>query len=149
MAHATLTCIFPDGAAPADDTLPRVAEQQDIRWPIGEGGTINIVVVGEDGEAYDLTDATVMLSARRKASDQIPVLAFEAVVDATPPGGDPPGTATITVLEADTARLALPPLALLYDVRVELPGGLAVHVMPPSQWIPTGSATRAADLVPP
>ena len=127
MPNATLTCIVADGSLPADDTLPRVPTRQDLLWPIGYGGTISLVVQSADGTAFDLDGCSLDLVARMHAPDVVPALAYAAEIDPTPGGEDPPGTAAITLLAADTAELEAG-ATYLYDVRLTTAG------TPPAEW---------------
>ena len=127
--QASLICIVEDGSTPSDGTLPRVASQQDIEWPVGYGGPIALTVQHADGTAFDLAGCTVDLVARKHAADATPALAYSAVIDPTPtePAGPAPGTATVTFLDADTALLTS---GVVYwmDVR------LTTAETPPAEW---------------
>lgn len=140
MAYAAITCIYPDGTEPSDGTLQRVAEQQDIRWPSGDGGTITLQILSEDGSLFDLTDATITLACRHRGTDRTPVMACQATISG-------PGAAAITVPPSSSARLAIGHV-YLYEVTVERDGD-AVQVLPPSRWTSTYQITRGGDSPPP
>lgn len=148
MAHAVVPCVVPDGTAPSDVTLARVATPVPILWPKGDGGTITISVIGEDGEVYDLTGCTVTLVCRRSAGDADPALEYEAAIDPTPEGGNPPGTAVVTVLAEDTEAMTAG-LIYWYDVRLVADDDSVYHILPPSRFMPTATIARADEPPPP
>lgn len=129
MPTLDLICILEDGTIPSDGTLPRVASRQDIDWPIGYGGTIALTVQRASGAVFDLAGCSLDFVARLHASDTTPALAYAAAIDPTPtsPAGPAPGTATVTLLDADTANLVAGTV-YLYDVR------LTTAETPPVEW---------------
>jgi hypothetical protein len=141
--HAALLCIVPDGTAPADGTLARVALPSPIEWPIGDSGTIGLSFQGEDGTPYDLTGGVVTLSCREHIADAYPLFTVSAAIAPTPSGGTPPGTALASVLAAHTALMS-PGSLCWYDVRLSN-GGSTWHVLPASKWIPTGTVVKTGD----
>jgi hypothetical protein len=138
MASASITCVVPDGTATIDGTLIRHAYEARIEWPVGDGGEIDITVVGADGAAYDLASCTLTMVCRRHISDATPAFAYEATFSATPADG----TATVDVLAADTAAMTAGAV-YLFDVRLVDKDGVVMHIMPPSKWIPVATVARA------
>lgn len=142
MAHATLACVVPDGTVPTDGTLARTAVPTPVYWPIGDGGTIDISAIGEDGEVYDLAGCTMTLVCRRNPTDAAPVLQYEAAIDPTPEGGEAPGTATVTVLAADTEDMVAG-VTYWFDVRLVDDSDVVYHILPASRWLPVVTVARA------
>src|SRR5512141_281884 len=143
MATASITCVVPDGTATLDGTLIRHAYDTRLEWPIGDGGTIDLAIVGADGDAYDLASCTLTLVCRRHISDETPTFAYEATIGDTPAEG----TATVDVLAADTAAMTAG-ATYLFDVRLVDKDGVAMHIMPPSKWIPLATVARADEPEP-
>lgn len=141
MASASITCVVPDGAATLDGTLIRHAYDARVEWPVGDGGTIDVTVVGSDGAAYDLASCALTLVCRRHISDATPAFAYEATLSATPADG----TATVNVLAADTAGMT-PGATYLFDVRLVAEDGTVMHIMPPSKWIPLATVAQSDDV---
>jgi hypothetical protein len=140
MARVNIRCVVLDGTAPADATLARVPAEQPITWPVGDVGTIDLAVVGEDGAAFDLTDYTLSVVCRRHVADVAPVFAVDAVNDATPHDETPPGTAVATLASADTASMTAG-LEYWYDVRMTDTDG-SQQVLPASKWFPGPTVAR-------
>jgi hypothetical protein len=142
MAHQSLGCVVPDGTVPTDGTLPRTASRQDIEWPVGDGGTIDVACTGEDGEIYDLDGCALTLVCREHTADEAYIFAYDAVVDVPGQGESPAGTATFTLDAADTANLVAGKV-YWYDVRLVADDDTVYHVIPPSKLTPTFTIARA------
>jgi hypothetical protein len=111
---------------------PRVA--QDLSWPAGETGQINITLRLPSGAAYDLTGGQVLFTVRNRAG--VIVLSRQATIN-TPASG---GTVYVPLVVADTVSLA--PLngataALSYDVWVTDASGNRYQAVPLSRFTVT------------
>lgn len=144
MSRAALVCVVPDGTAPTDGSQPRVAAETIITWPVGDSGDIGISVQHADGSVYDLASCALTLVCRRHIADTTPAFAYAAVIDPTPHDGTAPGTATVSVLGADTAAMTAG-ATYWYDVRLVDSNSVAWHVLPASKWLPTMTIARADD----
>lgn len=100
----SLIAIIENGAG----TIPGAAEQQ-INLSVGEDATINIVVYDSNGDPFDVSNGTILLTVRKAVADTAPTLAREATVtDAAN------GEAHFVVTKNDTVNLASG--KYLYDV---------------------------------
>jgi hypothetical protein len=143
MARVNITCVVRDGSAPSNGTLARVPFEQHVEWPIGDAGEIELAVVNEAGEVYDLSGKTLSVVCRRHVVDAFPVFAVTATNDATPQGGSAPGTATATLASADTSAM-LPGYFYWYDVRLD-DHGQGQQVVPASKWMPGPVVAQAGE----
>lgn len=140
--HVALLCVVPDGTAPTDGTLTRVALPTTVQWPVGDSGTVTFSAIGEDGSVYDLDGCAVTLVCRKLVADATPVFAYEATIDPTPEGGTAPGTGEFPVVGTDTEDMT-PGLAYWFDVRLVDADDAVFHILPPSKWLPTMTIARA------
>jgi hypothetical protein len=146
MAHVSIICVVQDGSAPVNGTLRRVAATAPIQWPAGDGGTITVNVIHEDGSIYDLEGCSLALACREHAGDLQPLFAYDGTIDPTPtdPAGPPPGTASFAVLGDDT-EATVAGKVYWYDVRMVASDTSTCHVLPPSKWIPTMTIAKAGE----
>lgn len=98
-----------------------------IRIPAGEDRTYNLTIVDGEGEALDVTGATILVNVRKNTSDGDIVITRQATL-VLPYSA---GTATLDIVAADTIDLA-PASKYIYDVWLTDSDGDRARIIEPS-----------------
>jgi hypothetical protein len=99
--------------------------RQNLAWPSGESGQINLAILNTSGSAYDLTGGQVLFTARDAFGNV--VISRQATINSPSSGG----TCYFPLSVADTAGLApLFDVALHYDCWVTDASGNRFQVVP-------------------
>lgn len=108
MSTKSLRAVVTDGLRPK---VTHAAQDTTLRVPRGTSFTLELNVVGENGAAFSLTGATVVLSVRLTTLQMSAPPGFDrtATLDASTRG-----RCTFAVTPADTVRM--PPGRYVYDV---------------------------------
>lgn len=95
-----LTGVRRDATVPAGTIPQKVPVRQDIVWPRGEDGTLQIACFDQDGTAVDLTGGALVFGMREFPYDLAALISRQATV-AAPLSG----LATVDIVRADTISL--------------------------------------------
>ncbi len=77
----SITAVFLDGTTPTDGSEPLLPFAQDLEVPQWTDGTLSIVAVGSDGEAYDISGGAFIFTARTRNQAAPPVISHEGDID--------------------------------------------------------------------
>ncbi len=79
-AQYPITAVFLDGSTPTEGE-PLLPFAQDLAVPQWTDGTLSIVAVGSDGEAFDISGGAFIFTARTRNQAAPPVISHEGDID--------------------------------------------------------------------